>query len=126
MPTGFDTPSGSRLKQKDVEVAEWVGAYLQKMRDNGDATPENPLCGAAICEMGEKMGKSISGTMLRALINWLRQNMVPIASCSGGYFYAKYPAELTGTISHLKDRISGIQKAIDGLEKCFDGQKELL
>ena len=126
MPTGYNTASGSGLKEKEIQMAAHLHAYLKKMRDNGDATPDNPLCGAAICRMFDEIGRPLSEVSLRALVNHLRQNQVPIASCSGGYFYARYPAELKGTIHHLSDRIAGIQKAVDGLVGCFGGQSELL
>jgi hypothetical protein len=65
------------------------------------------------------MAFGIKGVELRALINTLRREGVPICSGEKGYFYAETDAELLRrTIRHMSSRIAGISGAIRGLKKA--------
>ena len=55
-----------------------------------------------------EMAFGIKGAELRALINALRRDGVPICSNEKGYFYAETDAELLRTIRHMSSRIAGI------------------
>ena len=65
-----------------------------------------------------EMAFGIKGAELRALINALRRDGVPICSNEKGYFYAETDAELLRTIRHMSSRIAGISGAIRGLKKA--------
>ena len=68
-----------------------------------------------------EMAFGIKGAELRALINALRRDGVPICSNEKGYFYAETDAELLQTIRHMSSRIAGISGAIRGLKKRVYG-----
>lgn len=63
----------------------------------------------------------VSGKELRDAVNALRRDGVPIASGSGGYFYAATEPEVRATIAHMTHRIGGIAAAIRGLTQALDG-----
>ena len=63
----------------------------------------------------------VSGKELRDAVNALRRDGIPIASGSGGYFYAATEPEVRATIAHMTHRIGGIAAAIRGLTQALDG-----
>ena len=56
------------------------------------------------------------GPVVRALVNALRLDGVPVCSNSRGYYMARSLAELDQTIKHLRQRAASIQQAAAGLE----------
>lgn len=56
---------------------------------------------------------------IRAIVNLLRNNGVPICSDSNGYYYATNSREIEITMNHLKSRAKEIQKACDGLSDVY-------
>ena len=77
-------------------------------------------CGEQYAAVSRELEKAfnIKGAELRALVNTLRREGVPICSNANGYFYAETDAELLQTISHMSSRIAGISGAIRGLKKA--------
>ena len=63
---------------------------------------------------------NISGNKLRKQINALRQEAVPIASNSEGYFYAENAADIYATIRGLQKMRRGLDAAIEGLEQALE------
>lgn len=55
-------------------------------------------------------------TEVRALVNALRQDGVPVCSNSKGYYLARTAAELDITIKHMRQRAASITQAAAGLE----------
>lgn len=55
-------------------------------------------------------------TEVRALVNALRQEGVPVCSNSRGYYLARTAAELDVTIKHMRQRAASITQAAAGLE----------
>jgi len=62
----------------------------------------------------------VSGKELRDAVNALRRDGIPIASGSGGYFYAATEPEVRATIAHMTHRIGGIAAAIRGLTQALN------
>jgi biotin operon repressor len=56
------------------------------------------------------------GQEIRAYVNELRCEGVPICSWSKGYYYAAKDAEVEKTIAQLQGRVNKINEAIDGLQ----------
>lgn len=65
-------------------------------------------------EISRKLG--IEGSTIRALVNELRKDGVPIASDSDGYYIAEKPDELDHTIAQLNSRIHKMIQAREGLK----------
>ena len=72
-----------------------------------------------------RSGKSLEGIFhiseneLRRRVNRLRREGVPIASCRGGYFYARTAGEAYATIRALRKMTGGLEAAIRGLEESL-------
>lgn len=58
---------------------------------------------------------NLKGTQIRAEVNRLRTEGIPIASDDKGYYIATTQEELTATIRNLQSRSNAMCKAIEGL-----------
>lgn len=63
---------------------------------------------------------NIKGSEVRALVNELRCQGVPICSSSKGYFYATSWDEVESTLNHLNSRIVKIVEARDGMKNILN------
>lgn len=124
MPRGFRVESGSALSQRLVDVVVRFGEYLKKAREAGKATPTKPMTSGELMVIMRDVGVLVSGSDVRAMVNHLRRKGWPIASMSGGYFYALDYNELNDTLLHLEDRISAMMGALDGLKKSFSEEED--
>ncbi len=57
----------------------------------------------------------VSDRQLRIMVNFLRQQGVPVASDSRGYFWARTPDEMTETLEHIGGRMRSLRRVYDGL-----------
>lgn len=62
----------------------------------------------------------IKGSEVRALVNELRCQGVPICSSSKGYFYATSRDEVESTVNHLNSRIGKMVEARDGMKNILN------
>ena len=63
---------------------------------------------------------NIKGSEVRALVNELRCQGVPICSNSKGYFYATNRDEVESTVNHLNSRIGKIVEARNGMKNILN------
>ena len=121
MPRGFKgIESGANLSPRLANVKDLFLAGLKKARSDGRITATKGITGAKICE-GLKRNRKIklSGSDVRALVNYWRRNGQPIISINSGYSIALSNEELEPTLQHLEDRIRGEQAAVAGLRRAF-------
>lgn len=66
----------------------------------------------------------LDGAHIRAEINRLRSEFVPIASDQRGYYIAETPDDLSGTIAHINHRIHKMIAAREGLRRAIEKMQE--
>ena len=98
--SGYSVIPGGRMKNR-----------LQKTLESEHQGKDNAIVSRAL---EERLG--CKGTMIREMVNELRNAGVQICSDRNGYYIAQSREELDRTIVQLKSRVKKIQSAIDGLE----------
>jgi hypothetical protein len=63
--------------------------------------------------------KTLSPIKLRAIINELRREEIPVIGNSRGYYISYAPEDIGAAIVSLRGRIKGINLAIEGLKGCL-------
>ena len=62
----------------------------------------------------------VGDVVVRQAIGLLRDDGEPIGSCSKGFFYAKTPDQLLGTLNDFRSRIGAVAMRLRALEGTYD------
>ncbi len=123
MPRGFpQIESGSDLPARLMKVADRLKIDLKTARERPERTVSeaNPISSEEIRAGYLKWHKwAMSSADLRAVVNYLRREGVPIGSGSKGYWYCLSAEEWKTTDQHLTDRIAGEVAARSGVRNYF-------
>ena len=85
-----------------------------KMYLHSYATETAPMTSAKIQKVFH-----CSDVVVRKAVGLLRDDGEPIGSGSKGFFYARSPKQLEGTIMHLKSRIGALSGRVRALEATY-------
>ena len=78
----------------------------------------------AITDRELRRSYGLHGAELRALVNALRQNGVPICSSERGYYFAAGKRDIEKTIDHLAGRQHSLSLVIAGLRDAAEAWGE--
>lgn len=92
-----------KLSQAELNIARILGEAFNSRKPGG----ENAICERKISEVLKTKGINVSGSRIRKIINYMRNNEIVKGLCANneGYFVEQTPEEFQNFIISLKQRV---------------------
>lgn len=112
--------SGSTLDPKYIQYAKHIAERLKLRANTNSLLSYRTVDSKRIIEHFKAQLKvNVSGSDIRAMVNYLRREGYPICASNDGYFWSNDINELSESVDALTDRITSMTAARDGLRRAL-------